>query len=122
MVRPEIWQKNYEEWLPGRDVAAGTTGRSLEASATMAQLIQSAVQVLDDNLYAYEQLEFCLSEKASLAVKVKDGPKDAVAVSTPTADEREGQVVVVRRLAKDKPPEPGPPELIFRMSELRGGN
>jgi hypothetical protein len=120
LVRPGIWQKNYEEWLPGRDMLLGLTGRSLEASATIARLIHPAANALSDNEYHYEQLEFFLSGKSSLAVNVSDGRSEAIAVSTPTANEQEGQMVVVRRLAQGEPGQPGPPELIFRMSELCG--
>jgi hypothetical protein len=120
LVRPGIWQKNYAEWLPGRDRLLRLVGHSLEASATMAHRIDAAADALDDNRYSYEQLEFFLSGKSSLAVNVSDGRSEAVAVSTPTANEQEGQVVVVRRLAQGELGQPGPPELIFRMSELSG--
>ncbi|HBI42781.1 MAG TPA: hypothetical protein DDY78_07975 [Planctomycetales bacterium] len=121
LVRPDTWRKNYEEWLPARDRLLRLEGRSLEASATMSQLIQhAAAHALEDDRYAYEQLEFYLSGKSSLPVNVSDGRKEAIAVSTPTADERYGQVVVVRRLAQGEPGQPGPPELVFRMSELSG--
>ncbi len=121
LVRPGIWQKNYEEWLPGRDRLLRLAGHSLEASATMAQRLREAAEMyLDDDRYAYEQLEFCLSDKSSMAVKVRDPRSQAIAVSTPTANEQEGQVVVVRRLLQSDQGRPVPPELIFRMSALRG--
>ncbi len=121
LVRPEeIWQKNYVEWLPARDRLLRLEGHPLEAFSTMAERLLTAKDKLNDDRYAYEQLEFFLSGKSSLAVNVSDGRKEAIAISTPTADEQEGQVVVVRRLAQGELGQPGPPELIFRMSELSG--
>lgn len=120
LVRPGIWQKNYEEWLPGRDRLLRLEGHPLEASETMAERLRRAAEALNEDHYEYEQLEFCVSERSSMAVKVRDPRKEAIAVSTPTADERDGQVVVVRRLAHSDRDQPGPPELVFRMSELRG--
>ena len=120
LVRPGIWQKNYEEWLPARDRLLRLAGHSLEAFATMAERLRTAKDKLNDDPYAYEQLEFFLSGKSSLAVNVSDGRSEAIAVSTPTANEQEGQMVIVRRLAQGEPGQPGPPELIFRMSELGG--
>ncbi len=120
LVRPGIWQKHYEEWLPGRDQLLRLPRHALEASATAAQRLLAAAHALNDDRCAYEQLEFCL-EKSSMAVKVRKPCSEAIAVSTPTANEQEGQVVVVRRLAQsDLPDQPGPPELIFRVSALRG--
>ncbi len=115
LVRQGSWHKNYEEWLPGRDRLLRLEGHTLEASATMAQRLHAAADVLNDDRYGYKRLELCVSEKSSMAVKVRDKRKQAIAISTPTANEQEGQVVVVRRLAQ-----PEPPELVFRMSELRG--
>jgi hypothetical protein len=120
LVRPGIWQKNYEEWLPARDRLLRRAGHSLEAFATMAERLHTAKDKLNDDPYAYEQLEFFLSGKSSLAVNVSDGRSEAIAVSTPTANEQEGQVVVVRRLAQGEPGQPGPPEVVFRMSALCG--
>ncbi len=120
LVRPGIWQKNYEEWLPGRDRLLRLEGHPLEASATMADRLHAAADVLNDDRYGYKHLEFCVSEKSSMSVKMRDRRRQAIAVSTPTADEQEGQVVVVRRLAHSDRDQPGPPELVFRMSELRG--
>ncbi len=76
--------------------------------------------MIDDGEYHYDQVEFCLSEKSGVAIRVVDKPKEAVGVSTPTGDERYGQVGVVRRLVQGEPGQSGPPELIFRMSELSG--
>jgi hypothetical protein len=121
LVRPGIWQENYLEWLPGRDRLLRLAGHSLEASATMAQRLQFAAHdYLNDNRYNYDQLEFCLSEKSSMAVRVEDPRSQAISIHAPPAKGPEGQVVVVRRLAQCDPKHPGPPELIFRMSALRG--
>jgi hypothetical protein len=121
LVRPGIWQKHYEEWLPGRDRLLRLPRHPLEASATAAQRLLVAAHALNDDRCAYEQLEFCLSEKCSMAVEVRDPRRQAIAVSTPTANEQDGLVVVVRRLAQSDPPDqPGPPERIFRVSALRG--
>ncbi len=44
LIRPRDWQKNYEEWLPGRDRLLRLEGHPLEASATMAQRLQSVAR------------------------------------------------------------------------------
>ncbi len=120
LVRPGIWQKNYEEWLPGRDQLLGLPRHSLEASATTAQRLLAAAHALNDDRCAYEQLEFRF-EKSRSAVEVREPRSEAVAVSTSAANNQEGQVVVVRRLARSAPPDQsGPPELIFRVSALCG--
>jgi hypothetical protein len=115
LVRPGIWQKNYVEWLPGRARLLRLPRHSLEPSATAAQRLLAAAHALNHDQYPYEHLEFCVSKKSSMVVKVRDPRKQAIAVSTPTADEKEGQVVVVRRLAQS-----GAPEVILRMSALSG--
>ena len=114
LVRPGYWQKNYEEWLPARDPLLRLPRHTLETSATTEQRLLAAGHALNDNRCAYEQLDFRF-QKSSIAVKVRDARSQAISVSTPTANEQEGQVVVVRRLAQ-----PGSPELIFRMSALSG--
>jgi hypothetical protein len=121
LVRPGIWHKNYQEWLPGRDRLLRLAGHSLEASATMAQRLQFAAHdYLNHERYNYDQLEFCLSEKSSMAVRVEDPRSQAISIHAPPAKGPEGQVVVVRRLAQGGPEHAGPPELIFRLSALRG--
>jgi hypothetical protein len=121
LVRPGTWQQNYEEWLPGRDRLLRLAGHSLEASATMAQRLHDAARVyLNDDRYTYDQLEFCLSEKASMAVRVEEPRRQAISIDAPPAKEPVGRDVVVRRLRRAKLHDPGPPELIFRMSALRG--
>jgi hypothetical protein len=120
LVRPGIWQKNYEEWLPGRDHLLRLPRHSLEGSATPAQGLLAAAHALNDHRYAYKRLKFRFG-KSSIAVEVRETPRGAIAVTTPTADEQEGQAVVVRRLAQSAPPDqPEPPELIFRVTALHG--
>jgi hypothetical protein len=114
LIRPGIWQKNYEEWLPGRDRLLRLAG----PSAPMERRLQDAAQVyLNDDRYSYERLELFLSDKSRMVVVEDPGSLD-ISVNTPTAIEPEGQVVVVRRLARSEPGRPGPPELICRLSRL----
>jgi hypothetical protein len=114
LVRPGIWQKNYENWRGGRDRLL-----RLAASAPMVQRLQEAAHVLNDERYAYDRLEFHLSGKSRMVVEVQEPGTQAVSVSTP-ADGSEGQMVVVRSLAESEPGDPGPPELIFRFPLLCG--
>jgi hypothetical protein len=117
LVRPGIWRKHYEDWLPARDRLLRLAGHPLEATATLADRMRDAARVyLGDDRYTYDQMEFFLSERTSVTVKVGDPITEAVSINSSVADEREGQVAVVRRLAKLD----GPPELIFRVSALKG--
>jgi hydroxyacylglutathione hydrolase len=121
LVRPGIWHKNYQEWLPGRDRLLRLAGHSLETSASMLQRLQFAAhEYLNHERYNYDQLEFCFSEKSSMAVRVEDPRSQAISIHSPPAKGPEGQVIVVRRLAHCEPEHAGPPELIFRLSALRG--
>ncbi len=115
LIRPGKWQKNYEEWLPGRDRLLRLAG----PSAPMAQRLQDAAhQYLNNERYSYGRLEIFLSGKSRMVVDVEDPEREAIFVSTPTAEEPEGQVVVVRRLAQSEPGRPGPPELVCRLPRL----
>jgi hypothetical protein len=115
LIRPGKWQKNYEEWLPGRDRLLRLAG----PSAPMAQRLQrGAYDYLNNERYSYGRLEIFLSGKSRMVVDVEDPGSEAISVSTPTAEEPEGQVVVVRRLAQPEQGRPGPPELICRLPRL----
>jgi len=117
LIRPGYWQKNYEEWLPARDRLLRLAG----PSAPMAQRLQEAGQhYLNDDRYSYRRLELFLSDKSRMVADVEDPGRDAISVSTTTADEPEGQVVVVRRLAQSEYGRLGPPELICRLPRLCG--
>ena len=57
LIRPGSWQKNYEEWLPGRDRLLRLAG----PSAPMEQRLKDAAHVyLNDDRYSYERLELFL--------------------------------------------------------------
>jgi hypothetical protein len=119
LIRPGIWQKNYEEWLPGRDRLLRLAG----PSAPMAQRLQDAAHhYLNNEQYSYGRLEIFLSDKSRMSVDEEEPERDAIeiSVSAPSADESEEKVVVVRRVAPSKPGRPRPPELICRLPRLYG--
>ncbi len=120
LVRPGVWNKNYVEWLPGRERLLRLPRHSLEPSATAAQRLLAAAHALNDDRSAYQGLEFCLSDQSSMTVEVRDPRCQAIAVGTVTANEQTGQVFVVRRLAQSDTGQPGPPELVIRVSALHG--
>jgi hypothetical protein len=117
LVRPGYWQKNYDEWLPARDRLLRLAG----PSAPMAQRLREAARrYLNDDRYSYGRLELFVSDRSRIVLEVEDAGRDAISVSTPPADEPEGQAVVVRRLAQSGQEHPGPPELICRLPRLCG--
>ena len=64
---------------------------------------------VNDGRYGYGRLELFLSDRSRMEMAVEDPGSRAISISTPTADEPEGPVVVVRRLAQSEPGRPGPP-------------
>jgi hypothetical protein len=116
LVRPGIWQKNYDEWLPARDRLLRLAG----PSAPMAQRLQEVQHYLDDEQYSYGRLEIFLSDRSRIAVDVEEPERDAIVISISAAstDEPEDKVVVVKRIAQSKPGRPSPPELICRLPRL----
>ena len=85
----------------------------------MAHRLQEAAHdYLNDRRYNYGRLELFLSDKSRVEMAVEDPGSLDISVSTPTPDEPEERVVVVRQLARSKTGRLAPLELICRLPKL----
>jgi hypothetical protein len=140
LVRPGIWQAQYQAWLPARaallriDVHPAIVGRGGRdegdgkqretaskkgAPLTLVQALrQGAHQYLDDADYSYQRLHLQLPGGPSVSMTSADPGADAVGVET-VGHGRE-EVVVVRRLGGVLTGTT-PPELVVRSAGLGAG-
>jgi hypothetical protein len=117
VVRPGIWAKEYQDWLPARRALLRmkvrddpASPRSVEAAVRIA-----AQQYLDDAEYTYRELGLYLPGGVEVTVRVKDPGKDAVRVDE--CGEGQDRVLVVRPV-KGTLTRQTPPELVIRAGQL----
>jgi hypothetical protein len=136
LVRPGIWQSQYQAWLPARGallrmnaqlavVGRGGTGMDRETTSkkggalNMVQALrQGAHQYLDDADYSYQRLHLQLHGGLSVSTAISDPGADAVGVEV-LGRGRE-KVVVIRRLG-DMLSRTPPPELVVRAGTVGAG-
>jgi hypothetical protein len=122
LVRPGLWQSQYEAWLLARPALLRMSVRPASASGplTMAQALRVGVhQYLDDADYTYRGLRLHLRAGPSLRVRADDPGGDAVGVEA--AGQGAGEVLVLRRLRGVLSGKPPAPEVVVRSAALRAG-
>jgi hypothetical protein len=122
LVRPGVWQSQYEAWLLARHALLRMRVHPASASSpvTMVQALRLGVhQYLDDADYAYGGLHLHLRDGLAVHLRADDPGGDAVGVEA--LGQAGQEVVVVRRLRGVLSGKASAPELVVRTAAVRAG-
>ena len=114
VVRPGIWKKQYQAWLPARPSLLRMTVKDGPATVAAAARI-AAHHYLDDAEYSYRKLGLYLRGGVGVTMRVRDPGEDAVSVGED--GEGEDRVLMVRRVSGTLTRQT-PPELVLRAGHL----